>query len=245
MRSRPDRRREKRAVSAPAEAILDPFADVARQPGEAQRQRDEREAERTGTTTATSGMPMIVTTSAMQAAISTGTKKIAAARPTRNARTGSAAGAAADARDRRARDEQHERHHDGQQRNAEDRAEQRQPAAEVAESTLGSEKPPNDQLPQSPKLTSLTLPRSCAPSALVSRAADQHDIAAHVGLRPELDVAADHDDAVAHAAVDAQRSADHHDRIADFFVAGNRDAAADGHARAGRPIDLRRPRRRL
>ena len=67
---------------------------------------------------------------------------------------------------------------------------------------------------------SLTLPRICALRWRVSRAAHEHDVAAHVGLRTEFDVAADDDDTIAHATVDAQRAADDDDGVGHFFVRG-------------------------
>ena len=50
------------------------------------------------------------------------------------------------------------------------------------------------------------LPTCRAPGVARQLAADQHDFAAHVGGRGQVQIAADHDDAVADAAVDGRAS---------------------------------------
>ena len=51
-------------------------------------------------------------------------------------------------------------------------------------STIGSEKPPIVQVPQSPKLTSLTLPANLRAGLRVEPSADHDDVAADIGLGP-------------------------------------------------------------
>ena len=51
-----------------------------------------------------------------------------------------------------------------------------------------------------------------------------------------MQVAADHDDAVADAAVDVEAAADDDRGVGHFFVALDADVLAEGDARAGQPI---------
>ena len=60
------------------------------------------------------------------------------------------------------------------------------------------------------------------------RAADHGEVAAHVGGGRQLEIAADHDDAVTHASFDTDRRGDRNDGLADLLVGPDDDAL--GHA---------------
>ncbi len=68
------------------------------------------------------------------------------------------------------------------------------------------------------------------------RAADDHDIAADLCGRPELDVAADDEDAVADPSIDAQRPAEHRDAVGDLLVGRDAHVLRERDPRPGESV---------